>query len=105
MSDLEDTLAYHLKVTKSVPPPVREHVFHPTRLWRLDFAWPDKLVAVEVDGGTHSQGRHTRGTGYEEDCRKGAEAAILGWRVIHVTGDMVESGEAVALVERLLGVA
>ena len=31
--------------------PVYEYKFHPTRRWRFDLAWPDKKVAVEVQGG------------------------------------------------------
>lgn len=80
----------------------REHLFHGVRKWRFDFAFPDRKLALEVDGGTWTGGRHTRGTGYEEDCRKFAEAAILGWRVIRATGDHVRSGIALQWVERAL---
>lgn len=79
--------------------------FHPTRKWRFDRAWPDRKVAIEVDGAAFQKGggRHTRGAGYRNDCRKLAEAAILGWRVLRVTTDMVQSGEAFELLRRLLG--
>jgi very-short-patch-repair endonuclease len=82
--------------------PEREHVFHPTRKWRFDFAWPSLMVAVEVEGATWHAGRHTRGSGFEKDAEKYAEAAILGWRVIRVTADMVVDGRAVAFTRRLL---
>ena len=85
-----------------LPEPVRELVFAPPRRWRLDFAWPEAWVAVEVDGGTWSGGRHVRGAGIEADCEKVSEAAVLGWRVLRVTGDMVRSGRAVMLVGRAL---
>lgn len=78
----------------------REHRFHPVRKWRFDFALPGKL-ALEVDGGTHTGGRHVRGTGYAEDCRKIAEAMLLGWRVVRATADQVKSGEALRWVEAL----
>lgn len=84
---------------------VRELQFDPARRWRFDFAWPELSVAVEVEGATWSAGRHTRGSGFEADCRKYAEAAIRGWMVIRVTTDMVESGEAVTLVGRALWAA
>jgi hypothetical protein len=86
----------------SLPPFVREHRFHATRGWRFDFSWPVQKLAVEVEGGTWTAGRHTRGAGFEEDCLKGAEAAIAGWRVMHLTGDMVEDGRALARIERAL---
>ncbi len=80
--------------------PQREHRFHPTRLWRFDLAWPERRFAVEVDGGTWANMRHTRGSGWIKDQEKLNEAAILGWRVLHVTPEQVENGEAIALVER-----
>lgn len=84
------------------PEPVREHRFHPTRKWRLDLSWPEHLIAVEVDGGVWTQGRHTRGQGYINDCEKFLEAAIEGWTVVRVPTDWVDDGTAVALIERLL---
>jgi very-short-patch-repair endonuclease len=84
---------------------VRELQFDPARRWRFDFAWPDLSVAMEVEGGTYAEGRHSRGSGFEQDCVKYATAAIAGWRVIRVTTEMVEDGRALALIERMLGAA
>jgi len=78
----------------------REYKFHPTRKWRFDFAWPLEKFAVEIEGGVWSGGRHTRGKGFIEDCIKYNEAVMLGWRVIRVTTDMVQSGEAMIYIER-----
>lgn len=64
---------------------VTEHRFHPKRRWRFDFAWPAYRIAVEVEGGVYSKGRHTRAKGYSEDCTKYNEAAIYGWRVLRLT--------------------
>lgn len=83
-------------------PPVRQYRFHPTRQWRFDLAWPEERLAVEVDGGVWSNGRHVRGAGYISDCEKCAEAAILGWRVIRVPTQWVQSGVAVEMIERAL---
>ena len=68
----------------------REHVFNPTRKWRFDFAWPAAKVAVEIDGGTWGNGRHSRGAGYAADCEKLNNAAMLGWCVIRLTPAMIE---------------
>ncbi len=62
--------------------PVRELRFHPSRRWRFDFAFPDKKIAVEVEGGIWARGRHTRGGGYAGDVEKYNEAVKLGWRVL-----------------------
>lgn len=80
------------------------HEYSHERDWRFDFAWPPQHLALEVDGGTWNGGRHVRGAGYEEDCRKLNEALVRGWRVLRFTTDMVKSGEALELVERALGV-
>ncbi len=101
-SDLEDLMAFHLKAS-GLPTPEREHGFHPTRLWRFDFAWPEQCVALEVEGGVRSNGRHTRASGFEADCEKYNEAGLLGWTVFRATGPMVRSGQALQVIERALG--
>ncbi len=100
-SQLEAAFAQQL-VMLGWPPPVREYVFHPTRRWRLDFAWPKALVAVEVEGGTFVNGAHTRGAHFESDAEKYNEAALAGWKVLRVTSKMVKSGRAIDFTERLL---
>ena len=55
-----------------------EYQFDPNRKWRLDFAWPDKKVAVEIDGfgwGHQSQ------QGMSGDNEKANRAVELGWRL------------------------
>ena len=68
-----------------VPLPAAEYRFHATRRWRFDYAWPAYLVALEVEGGGWSGGRHTRGAGFLGDMAKYNAAAILGWRVLRCT--------------------
>jgi very-short-patch-repair endonuclease len=85
-----------------LPEPTREHRFHETRRWRFDFAWPDRMIALEVDGGTWSGGRHTRPGGYERDAEKLNTAATRGWRVLRVTSAMVKDGRALAVLEEIL---
>lgn len=80
--------------------PEREFMFHPTRKWRFDFAWPDIKLAVEVEGGVN--GRHQRIGGFTGDCVKYSEAAVLGWRVIRATTAQVMSGQAIVWVMKAL---
>ena len=87
-------------VLVGLPAPTLEARFHPTRRWRFDLSWPEKKLAVEIDGAVYTQGRHTRGSGYERDCEKFAEAVIAGWRVIRCTTGQVQSGQALQWVER-----
>lgn len=100
-SPLEATMSLLFAVHR-LPVPVSELKFHPTRRWRFDFAWPAQMVACEVEGGTRQGGRHNRHDGFEADCEKYSEAAILGWRVVRVTADMVHDGRAIDLVTRAL---
>ena len=100
-SPLEEVFANQLKRLQ-LPEPVRGHKFHPRRKWEFDFAWPDKKIAVELEGGTWSGGRHVRGKGYENDCKKYNAAVELGWRLFRYTTKMVEDGDAVFQIERIL---
>jgi len=67
------------------PEPEREVRFHPVRRWRFDFAWPAHRVAVEMDGGIFTGGRHVRGPQYSAGCEKRNAAVVLGWRVLTYT--------------------
>lgn len=66
-----------------------EHRFHPTRRWRLDFAHTGCKVAIELEGGVWSGGRHTRGSGFVGDCEKYNAATLLGWRLFRLATGMV----------------
>ncbi|MFD2177780.1 hypothetical protein A8L45_08045 [Veronia pacifica] len=101
MSNLEATLAMQLLVV-GVPEPEREYRFHPIRRWRFDFAWPDRLLAVEVEGGGWSGGRHTRCKGFASDMVKYSEAMRLGWTVYRCDGGLIQSGEAITAIETIL---
>lgn len=82
----------------------QEYRFHPERKWRFDFANPRQIIAIEIDGGTWTAGRHTRGKGYERDCEKLNAATALGWRVFRFTTGMVKSGAMLATIQDVLGV-
>lgn len=81
-------------VHAGLPTPTREHRFALPRRFAFDFAWPERLVAVELDGGSWIGGRHTRGAGFERDTEKLNLAAVLGWTVLRFTATTVRSGDA-----------
>ena len=89
------------------PEPVTEHPFarHLGRRWRFDFAWPDLMLAVEVDGGAWvpGGGRHTRGAGFAADHDKMNRAMLLGWRVLRFTSRHIADGSALADLAEALG--
>jgi hypothetical protein len=83
----------------------REYHFHPLRKWRFDFAVFTQSgiqVAIEVEGGAFSGGRHTRGAGFEGDCDKYNEAALADWLVLRVTPKMIKDGRALAWIKQAL---
>ena len=82
--------------------PESEHRFAPPRKWRFDFAWPELMLALEIEGGVWTMGRHTRGSGFEADCEKYAEASILGWSVLRVTPKMVKDGRVFNWIRRFI---
>lgn len=65
-------------------PPEAQYLFHETRKWRFDFAWPHCRLAVEIDGGIF-QGKatgHRSITGVTKQMEKLNAAAIDGWCVL-----------------------
>lgn len=103
MSDLEDELWSQLE-NAGISPPEYEYRFAKAigRQWRFDAAFPEHLVAIEVEGGAWVNGRHNRGSGFEADLLKYATATAMGWRVIRVGSKLIKSGEATELIKQLL---
>lgn len=85
-----------------LPMPEREVGLIPGRRFRTDMYWPQFKLAVELDGGTWINGRHSRGTGYENDARKQNLLVLQGIRVLRFTSAMVDSWEAARTVKAIL---
>ena len=100
-SHLEETFALQIRALR-LPEPVREYRFNEARKFRFDFAWPNLKIAVEIDGGTWSGGRHVRGAGYHNDAVKQNMAACSGWAVLRGDGKMVTTGALIASLEQLI---
>ena len=59
--------------------------------WRIDFACPGRMVAVEVEGlRSDTVGYHQSVQGFTGDCYKYNEAVLQGWSLIRVTHKMIE---------------
>jgi len=93
-SNLERTFDTLLRIASrnTLPDPEKEFSFAGAigRKWRFDRAWPAAMVAVELEGGVYTQGRHTRGAGFESDCEKYNTATAMGWRVFRLTAKMLQ---------------
>lgn len=82
--------------------PTEEYQFHSERKWRFDFCWPDKKIAVEVEGGVFTNGRHTRGSGYIKDLEKYNAAVMEGWKLLRYTPDQMKKLSTITQIKELL---
>lgn len=90
---------------KKLPAPTPELEFAPDRKWRFDYAWESAKLALEVEGGVWTEGRHTRGSGFVKDMDKYNAAAVLGWRLLRVQPDHLTGLSTETMIRRALAVA
>jgi very-short-patch-repair endonuclease len=100
-SSLEEILLWQIRVA-GLPAPEREYAFCPDRRYRADFAFISPRLLVEVEGGVWSRGRHNRALGFIQDCEKGNQAVLLGFRVLRFTEKHIRDGSAVTMIEYML---
>lgn len=72
--------------------------------WRIDFAFIAEKIAVEVEGGTWTGGRHTTGSGFEGDCFKYNALTLMNWKVLRFTGGAIKSGLALKTIQAALSI-
>lgn len=100
-SEGEEIFLLHCKAYKLEPQ--REVELIPNRKCRFDFYFRERDLAVEIEGATRfGLSRHSRGEGFEDDCRKYNAAAHLGIKVMRFTTNMVRTGEAIDAVRAAL---
>ncbi len=92
----EEALAFHLR--SYCVAHEREYRFDAERMWRFDFAIPELKIGIEVEGGIHSGGRHTRASGYTKDMEKYNAASQQGWTVLRYTTRQAKNGEAIQAI-------
>jgi len=84
----------------SIPDPVEEFKFHPTRKWRIDICWPDQKLALEIEGGVFMTKRNGGATGHRSitnfigDMEKYNALSILGYSLLRFTPQQMESCES-----------
>lgn len=99
-SRLETMFALQLRAI-GAPPWVEQYVGAvPGRRYRLDFAWPEKKIAVECTGHVHRIKAR-----FLADCERTCLLVLEGWRVLPASGDAIRSGSAVAWTAKLLAQA
>lgn len=70
--------------------------------WRADFALPDLMLLVEIEGGAWGVSRHTTGAGFAADLRKYDAAARLGYSVYRCDPAMVKAGKALETIQTII---
>ena len=102
LNELPLALAPGSDAVLRIPEPHAEYRFHATRRWRFDYAWPSHKLALEVQGGIFTEGRHTRGGALLKEHEKLNAAAIDGWRVLFTTPRDVRNGTATKLIAQAI---
>ena len=91
---------------------VRQYVFHPTRKWRLDFAWPEHKLALEyqglvirrIGGEAIIRGRHATLEGIRGDMEKFNTAQSMGWVVLLCEQESVKTAKIFIDVSYMLSI-
>ncbi|MGM9794934.1 MAG: hypothetical protein ACI3ZZ_01760 [Candidatus Aphodosoma sp.] len=78
---------------------VKELQFYKPRRWRFDYAIPKYKIALEVEGGVWTGGRHTRGKGFLGDIDKYNTATLLGWRVFRCTPNQLLQSSTLNIIK------
>ena len=102
MSRIIPAVAIAFFLSCGIPAPVAEHRFDADRRWRFDYAWPEQKVALEVEGGVWTQGRHIRPVGFIRDLEKYSEAAAQGWRLVRCQPRELMTARVVSWIKRAL---
>ena len=79
-----------------------EFRFHPVRRWRIDYSIPALKIAIEIEGGAWTKGRHTRGTGFIKDMEKYNTMMLLDWALLRFTPDQKLKTETIEMIKDLV---
>ena len=84
-----------------LPEPEREVRFSRRRRFRADFDWPDRKLAIEIEGGVYTRQAHGSIRGVLRDIEKSREYVLQGWRCLRFTPAEIEDGTALAVLEEV----
>lgn len=87
-----------------LPEPVAEYQFCPGRKWRADYYFEanGRRVALEVEGGIWTNGRHTRPQGFAGDMEKYNAMSQAGIFLIRVTPGNLMKTETFTMIKNVL---
>lgn len=96
-SEIERRFAQQVRAA-NLPEPEREYYHIPGRDFRLDFAWPDKKLGVEIQGMAHRIKQK-----FHADIEKRILAQVNGWTILEFSGDMVRHETAIGWLVLMMG--
>lgn len=96
-SEIERRFAQQIRAA-GLPEPEREYYHITGRDFRLDFAWPDKKLGVEIQGMAHRIKAK-----FHADMEKRILAQLAGWTVLEFSGDMVRHDTAMGWLILMMG--
>lgn len=73
-----------------LPVPIAEYKFLADRKFRIDYCYPDRHLAIEIEGGVWSRGRHTRGAGFIGDMEKYNLLTENGWYLLRYQPNRID---------------
>ncbi len=81
-----------------------EFFFSVDRLYRFDYAIPELMIGIEINGGVWAKGNsgHSSGKGIMRDYEKSNLAQSLGWKVLTVVPAQIKNYEAFHLLIKLI---
>lgn len=82
-----------------LPCPEKEYRFHPERKWRIDYSWPHKMLAIELEGGVYTQGRHVRPKGFMGDLAKYNALSEMGWVLLRYQPTKIDYDQIIRTYE------
>lgn len=91
-STLEERVV-SLLVRLNLPPAHRHYRFAPGRKFEADFAYPEKKLIIEADGGKYQFGEHHTPEGLEYDRQRSEIAKELGWTVLRADTDGIDGDD------------
>lgn len=80
-----ESLFFALLISQGLPLPEKEVKMIDGRRYRIDYAWPDLRLGVEIQGGVYTRGAHGSITGILQGYKKSNDAALYGWTLLYFT--------------------
>lgn len=99
----KDEIYRQMSEKHGLPAPVLEYPFAKSigRNWCFDMLY-DGWLAIEINGGNFSGGRHAQGAALRDEYEKINHAALLGYAVLIFLPEQIDDGSAFPFIKRVL---